>query len=123
MRREQAHAARLCTVSGERGGQLHDRVDLAAEQRRHHLRGAERHVDDVDAAPALNSATDEMCVWLPVPELPTVIAFGLRLGRGHEIGQASSIANRPRTATTGDSTSTRATGSNASVVERRAWPE
>ena len=53
-----------------------------------------------------------MCVWLPIPELPTVIAPGRAFASATRSGSVFHFAS-PRTATTGDSTSTRATGSKA----------
>ena len=52
-----------------------------------------------------------MCVWLPTPELPTVIAFGRALPsaiRSFSVFHFASFL----TATTGDSTSTCATATN-----------
>jgi len=60
----------------------------------------------------LNSATDEMCVWLPFPELATVIAFGFALAAAMR-SERLLYCELPGTATTGDSASTRATGSNS----------
>ena len=53
-----------------------------------------------------------MCVWLPMPECPTLKAFGFAFTsamRSFSVFQRASA----RTATTTDSTSTRATASNA----------
>ena len=53
-----------------------------------------------------------MCVWLPMPEWPTEIALGFAFAsatRSFRFFQRASL----RTATTTDSTSTRATASNA----------
>jgi len=59
-----------------------------------------------------NSATDEIWVWLPIPELPTVMTPGRAFASAIRSASVCHFAS-PRTATTGDSTSTRATGSNA----------
>jgi len=61
---------------------------------------------------ALNSATDEMWVWLPTPELPTVILPGCAFASARKSASVFH-GDSVRTASTGDSTSTRATGSNA----------
>ena len=61
---------------------------------------------------ALASAASEMCVWLPMPEWPTLSAFGLAFASAMRSLRVFQRASE-RTATTTDSTSTRATASNA----------
>ena len=68
-----------------------------------HMRGA---------VTGLTSAASEMCVWLPTPEWPTLMAFGFALAsatKSLSVRHGASV----RTATTTDSDSTRATASNA----------
>jgi hypothetical protein len=59
----------------------------------------------------LASAAREMCVWLPTPEWPTLMPFGLVFP---SFTKSCSVRQREsdRTASTTDSTSTRATASN-----------
>jgi len=64
------------------------------------------------APAALKSAASEMCVWLPMPECPTLIALGLAFASAMSSLSVFQRASE-RTATTTDSTSTRATASNA----------
>jgi len=58
------------------------------------------------------SATSEMCVWLPIPEWPTFRALGFALASLTNSGSVRQRASL-RTASTTDSTSTRATASKA----------
>src|ERR1051326_781647 len=64
------------------------------------------------APAALKSAASEMCVWLPMPEWPTLIALGFAFASGTRSLRVFQRASE-RTATTTDSTSTRATASKA----------
>ena len=59
----------------------------------------------------LVSAASEMCVWLPMPECPTLMPFGFAFP---SFTKSCSVRQREseRTASTTDSTSTRATASN-----------
>jgi hypothetical protein len=61
---------------------------------------------------ALNSATSEMWVWLPIPEWPTLTAFGLAFASPIKSFKSFHFASA-RTAITTDSERTRATASNA----------
>ena len=64
------------------------------------------------APAARNSATEVMWVWLPTPELPTVMPSGRALPSAMSSPSVFHLAS-PRTATTGNSTSTCATGAKA----------